>query len=144
MQLIAPKPLLVGEANPYSLDPDMALFPWPRQAAGNRLREILGLTDAKYVKRFDRINLVRGHRWSIKLAREEANRLLAERGGPMVLLGAKVASAFGLDFTPFTVARGQLYLLPHPSGLCRVWNDSTAVPRTRSLLGEFLTPELRP
>ena len=54
--------LLVGEVNPYGADPRMALYHLPRGASGDRLREILGLDDATYIRRLSRVNLCTG-RW---------------------------------------------------------------------------------
>lgn len=134
-----PKPLLIGEANPYGNRPEFALYPLPPNASGGRLARILGLSRTEYLRRFDRVNLCCGP-WRIRTARAAASDLRAARGTPLVLLGAKVCSAFGLPYAPFTVVEGQLYLLPHPSGLNRAWADREAVPRARHLLGEFLLP----
>jgi hypothetical protein len=50
-----------------------------------------------------------------------------------LLLGRKVASAFGGDVLPFQ-ARGPLISIPHPSGRCLEWNDPAAVLSVRALL----------
>lgn len=134
------KPLLVGEANPYSRDPSHALYPLPRQASGNRLRTILGMSDELYLETFDRCNLCVGHKWSLKLARIVATKHLAERE-VLILLGAKVCSAFDLAFTPFEVvrvAKTTCAILPHPSGLSRAWNNPTAIKRARAAVREVL------
>lgn len=92
-------PILVGEANPYSRDPEMALFHLPRGATGDRLRRlVLGLRAWRYerLRRFDLCE----RRWSIAEAREEAQRLRnAYPTGRFVLLGVKVAEAFGWKIT---------------------------------------------
>lgn len=58
--------------------------------------------------------------------------------GPLVLLGAKVARAFEFNpFEPFTVADGgKTLVLPHPSGLCRMWNEAGTVERARALVAQ--------
>ncbi len=140
------RPLLVGESNPYSVDQRNALLPWPAQAAGNRLRMILELTDREYLRAFDRANLVLGHRWSLRAARDGAAYLLRQRPiGTFVLLGRRVAQAFGYRDEPFSVLQSQapgtdhvFYLLPHPSGRCREWNRPGAAERARRLLANFL------
>jgi hypothetical protein len=111
------KPLLVGEANPYAGD---ALAPWPRGAAGDRLRRILGLEDDAYLEAFARINLCLTT-WDRRSARDRATRLQAEWPGPIVLLGVKVSAAFDLAFEPFA-RRGRVLILPHPSGRNRMWD----------------------
>ncbi len=133
------KPLLVGELNPYGPDETFALYPSPRGSAGQRLAEfVMGLDRADYLRRFDRANLCT-FKWSVPAARERAGELLQRDNPVLVLLGAKVAGAFGQIFEPFTVRRTALasrtlVVLPHPSGLCRVWNEPNAVARARAAL----------
>lgn len=128
------RPLLVGEDNPYSSDPRLALYPYPERSAGHRLATvILGLTRAEYLRRFDRVNLCAG-RWSAREARQTAEAIEAARPTPaaIVLCGRKVASAFGFPTTaPFSVVDGapRFYLIPYPSGLSRAWNEPVAVER---------------
>ena len=105
------RPLLIGEDNPYSRDPADALLPYPDKSAGWRLAtKIMGLPRAAYLPHFDPLNLC-ARRWSMREARESAERIVAERGvglGPqtrsVVLLGTKVCAAFGVDFAPFTMS----------------------------------------
>lgn len=122
----------IGELNPYGTDPARALYPFPRHASGNHLREILQLTDREYVYRYDRMNLCQRY-WSLKTARVAAQTILEERrahGGKhgLVLCGAQVAAAFDLPYRPGITtypANSEIALLsiPHPSGRCRAWND---------------------
>src|SRR6266404_5573815 len=145
-----PKPLLVGEDNPYGSDPRYALYHYPPNSAGGRLcREVMGLTPREYIRLFDRVNLCAGN-WKISEARKTAARLMAEHSVRVfVLLGAKVAKAFGLPYEPFTM-RGsmpsddQLFVqLPHPSGRCRTWNVVGSYGRARRLLsGANVLPTL--
>lgn len=127
-----------GEDNPYGLDPRMALFDLPERASGHRLRKIvLGLKRSTYLgSSVARHNLCMG-RWSAPQARQGAQDLLARYPGvPFVLLGRKVAGAFGRpDLGPFAMD-GLLVSIPHPSGLCREWGQPGAVERARSLLRE--------
>lgn len=119
------RPLLVGESNPYGSDPRFALYPLPERSAGGRLcRLVLGMRMAEYLRAYDRANLCDG-RWSAPTARSEAARLATTRAAPIVLLGARVASAFALDFEPFTddpprrVRRGGLRLRVEPGRAAR-------------------------
>ncbi len=131
-----PIPTLVGEQNPYSLDPDDALLPFPAQSAGARLARILGLSRSQYLRTFRRANLVDGPGYTARLAREKAWQLV-EDPGVLVLLGRRVCAAFGVRTAAFQ-REGRFYVLPHPSGMCRVWNEPDAVDRARRLLREFL------
>ena len=139
------KPLLVGEANPYGRAPEFALYPAPRGCAGQRLAEVvMGLPRSEYLERFDRVNLC-PEKWSAPVARASASKIRFERGvwDHIVLLGSKVCGAFGIEYKPFTWGQraphearnvNTIVVLPHPSGLCRTWNEPDAVARAREVL----------
>lgn len=129
------KPLLVGEQNPYGGDPQFALYPAPEGCSGHRLCcLVLKMRRTDYLREFERVNLCDGG-WNMREARVRARKLRAW-GAPVVLLGAKVARAFEFHpFRPFTVLDdGKVLVLPHPSGLCRTWNESGAFERARALV----------
>jgi len=144
--------LLVGESNPHSADPRHALYPLPLNAAGGRLARVLGLSPREYIRAFpDRRNLLSGTaKWSAPSARASADEVLrtSKPGVVLVLLGAKVATAFGVDyrsglFLPRMAHVGEraprrhiVRVLPHPSGRCREWNDPQTAERVRSALRE--------
>ena len=143
----AGRPLLVGEANPHSVDPRHALWPTPPGAAGGRLMRALGMSRGDYLGTFDRANLfIRPPaKWSVAAARARAEELLKRADGAViVLLGARVASAFGAahlaEFTigPDLSGRQTFARLPHPSGRCRAWNEEGAEQRLRSLMDDVL------
>lgn len=133
------RPLFVGEVNPYqdAEVEEFALYPSPPGCAGWRLcRVVLDMDPDDYVARFTRANLC-SRRWSMPAARVRARELLVEHPDvPLVLLGAKVAAAFGLDFAPFTRvgARSRWVILPRPSGRSTLWNEPGAVDRARAVL----------
>src|SRR5579872_4098600 len=140
------KIVLVGESNPYGSDPYYALYPAPDGCSGHRLcTMILGMGRAEYMETFDRMNLCTG-KWSMTEARRTANSV---RYRYLVLLGAKVCSAFSVKFIPFAdtdVGFGELgeftpdakaVILPHPSGLCRLWNDPGSYERARAAVARL-------
>jgi len=137
-----PTATLVGELNPLHSDPDFALYPSPDGCSGHRLCcAILGMLRRDYLRAFARVNLCAG-KWSMPRARERASKL---RGRRLVLLGKKVSAAFGMDFVPFSSAveeRGdvvtRMLVLPHPSGINRMWNYPEAAVRCRKAVMEFL------
>lgn len=149
------RPLLVGEDNPYSLDPNMALYPYPERSAGWRLAtEILGLHRATYLEIFERINLCSG-KWSARQARLAAQAIARVRAmapsAVTILCGAKVAAAFGLEpatadhlvrayrFGPGEhMLQGGYVVLPHPSFRCRLWNDDAVIYQVREGLARLL------
>ncbi len=96
---------------------------------------------------FDRVNLCRD-KWSTRAAREAAIAIMRDRTAPIVLLGAKVTAAFMMPFQPFTHTtldlpdggprwlRRTFVVLPHPSGLNRIWQTHNAFERAREVLRE--------
>lgn len=149
----ADKPWLVGESNPYGADPYYALYPDPPGCSGHRLcRLVLRLDPDEYLERFVRKNLLalgRGRRWSLPLAREAAADFVRRsEGAPFVLLGARVAAAFGLTYAPFSHFGGTDgrcgVVLPHPSGLSRGWNAPGAFDRAREMILGLCPPEANP
>lgn len=136
------RPVLVGESNPYGADPAYALFPSPESSAGYRLcTMVLGLSRKRYLETFDRVNLCAG-KWGIREARTTAASL---KGRPLILCGAKVCSAFGITFEPFSAYVDKaIAVIPHPSGLCRLWvTEENAVNRARAAI-TLAIPDLQP
>lgn len=150
------KPWIIGEANPYGADPYFAMYPDPPQSAGGRLCfKILGMTEEAYLESFERHNLC-PMRWSAAAARDGVARIRARSmGAPTILLGAKVAKAFGYEFRPWSLyamygaersagCPWHTLILPHPSGLCRLWSTVPgAIQRTREDVAR-LCPHLVP
>lgn len=147
------KVLIVGESNPYGGDDEHALYPAPDGCSGHRLCcKILGMRRAAYLDSFLRTNLVEGA-WDADRAESRAMAIMREsaRGSRVIVLGTKVARAFkiigGTKFFEVYHAyaggqpRGQYLYLPHPSGLCRVWNEPGAVAKARAAVVKF-APEL--
>ncbi len=127
-----PSVMIVGESNPYGADPAFAMYPSPQSSAGYRLAVlVLGMRRSDYLRTFDRANLCAG-KWSIKEARVNADAI---RSRKLILCGSKVCSAFGIDFNPFTKC-GDIVTLPHPSGLCRLWNEPDAFENARAVVRE--------
>lgn len=136
--------VLVGEVNPHNYARRYALWPWPKGAAGDRLcRLVLGLEVGDYLRFYARTNLCEG-RWETAAARVYAGELLAVRPQGIVALGRRVSAAFGAGdlFTRTAVEGVSVVVLPHPSGLCRVWNEPGSYDRARGLLDScgFLRP----
>ncbi len=133
MSTETPRPLIVGELNPFGGDESFALYPLPPECSGGRLQRFLGLSMTQYLRLFDRANLCRG-RWSLPAARSRAGELLAQDRPAYVLCGSKVCAAFGLPFSFFSVDRSRGFvaaILPHPSGLNRIWNEAASPQRAR-------------
>lgn len=135
---------IVGELNPYGADPRYALYHEPRNASGDRLRRILGLSVRSYVP-LAKYNLCVGDWMTVAARARAADVMRAHR--VIVALGAKVRAAFmywrgGLwtgQSAPFVASSGDhtFVVLPHPSGLCRAWNEPGVVERARELVKKY-------
>lgn len=136
-----PKPILVGEQNPYGRDPYYALYPAPDGCAGHRLCcRVLDMRRHVYLETFGRVNLCDGP-WSIYEARDRAEELRQLGLRKIIVLGLKVATAFGVKYRPFEQAGKSILILPHPSGRCRTWIKPGAFRRAREAVAAFL-PEI--
>jgi uracil-DNA glycosylase len=134
------KPLIIGEAPGPNGDPAKPLDGRPAQ----RLLECMQATSAgeEFTRTlgalFEIRNLLdepaarpegsKGTDWNEDAARLAALKLvvLVERGQPTVLLGKRVAKAWGKqtdywDWSPNSVR--PVVVIPHPSGIVRLWND---------------------
>jgi uracil-DNA glycosylase len=118
--------------------------------AGRRLSALCGLTVDAYLAQFERVNLLthfpgkagKGDAFPLPAARKAAAALLpALEGRRVVLLGGKVAAAFGLQQAPLLVWRplggAMVAVAPHPSGINRWWNDPRNVRRARRFWRTF-------
>lgn len=142
-----PRTVVIGMNNPHSARPDAALLPYPRGVAGHRLwamvSEVCGVSRHEWCRLTDRRNLVDDTTWDARTARTTAAALLDElQGRRVVALGGSVAAALWLPATTpgtWTPWRGMMLCrIPHPSGLCRDYND----PLARIAVGLLFEEEL--
>ena len=109
--------------------------------AGDRLAELAGITRDRYLT-LRRANLLATPgRWDRADAAVAAKAI--DAGEPdhveLLLLGRRVAAAFDVPAAPwFTSPRlpsgRTVYLIPHPSGRNRLWNDHETRRRARAFL----------
>jgi hypothetical protein len=151
-------PVILGMNNPLSMDPRYALWPDPPGCSGWRLWKMLeertGASQEDYVAGFERRNVLTGL-WSASAARgvlfgERGETVLPIagslvdqlRGRTVVLLGEAPRRVLGLR--PDLVVPQVLYgvtwrCVPHPSGLCRWYNDRTNRETVGMLLENLLS-----
>lgn len=144
------KPLLVGEAPGRNGDPCRPL----EGKVGRRLAALFGLTFDGYLEAFVRTNLLdfwpgqngKGAAFVIVDAEMVACTLVRKRfkrGRVVLLLGKRVARAFGTkgDYFDEQVVNGaRVYVVPHPSGVNRWYNDSTNVEHVRRFMKQVVRP----
>lgn len=104
---------------------------------GRNLQQILLLTEQEYWDHFERRSfLVAGDRRSVKVARKIASDINHEfYGRPKILLGSRVAEAFGIEFEPFYIwylKTGNMLLLPALGST--LWRVAGASARAREAL----------
>lgn len=142
--------LLVGEYNPVSPDPRMALYPHPPGSAAWRLcHHVLRMRRNDYLRTFRRVNVLRQERWDWELARKSANRIhLLAQEPVLVLLGVWVAALWDLEPMQSRVLPQKKVLnsgpeqtvvaIPHPSGRSHSWNNPRVAREVRRLLRRHL------
>lgn len=107
--------------------------------SGARLAAMLGMTVDEFARRHARLNVFehypgrsagKGDAFPAAAARRAAAAIAPSLAGRrVILLGRAVAAAFGqpptpvLAWRPDALGSRQLAVVPHPSGVCRWWND---------------------
>jgi len=133
-------PVIVGMNNPLSEDPRAALMPYPRGSAGWRLwrmvSDVCGIGRAEWMRRTERVNLCDTKIWDPRLASAKAERLWPTlRGRRVVLCGRLTQQILRLSDShrlEWRESDGVTWCwIPHPSGLCREYND----PLMREVVG---------
>jgi hypothetical protein len=129
---------IVGEAPGRRVGPDGPL-------ADSRLPAYAGVDRATFLAcRRANVYPYPTSRWSAPEARRRAGRLTFPEGSTVLLLGRRVAAAFGvrggrwLDTVDLPGRDVHALLVPHPSGRCRVWNDPAFRARARPVLHNLL------
>lgn len=162
----APRAIIVGEAPGPNTFNDCPMYPYPERSAGGRLLKMSGMKPLDYLRAFHRVNLnvEYSKHWGAP-QQEEARHTAGLLGPvaenlalPLVLLGVRVARAFGLEHAeqlqwmrfngePGNAARTWLpekavdtglraVRLPHPSGRNHVYNNPATVGRAGARLVE--------
>lgn len=149
------KILLVGMAPNLATGsrPDMWLLPDDSgiRHSANRLLWYAGYSYGQYMSTFDRTNLIRhpvAEKWPAAEAREAARSMVPLlRGQKVILLGRRVAAAFGLSDAPLLewvwgdeACSFRSATVPHPSGLNRWWNEGANRTSALRFFQEIMLP----
>lgn len=138
------RPVLLGQCNPLSDSPLMALWTDPPGCTGWRLWQMVGGTQEAYIRGFDRRNMVSGRMFNFAAAKAAAPKIWRSlEGRRVILLGTGVRMALRLDATrwllPHRDDTGREWrVVPHPSGSNRLYNDPTMGLRVSMLLRDWL------
>lgn len=137
--------LIIGENPGKQTHPELPLFPWPERSSAGRLLEMSGMTGGQYLGGLYRRNLcdTKG-KWERDLAEKRARVMITvlfdmPKDLRVVLCGKRVAKAFGYRdyefWRPGVLESRQRYVvIPHPSGLNRLYNDRENRARTRAVM----------
>ena len=139
--------LLIGQAPSRGGDPTRPL----EGKIGEKIASLAGMEFAQYLARTDRMNVL--DRWpgknggkgdsfpmiAARCAAAGKSSMLAER--VVMFVGKASAAAFGLRTEYLTWSWSaelscRFFILPHPSGIVRWWNDSTNVQQAAKFLRE--------
>ena len=138
--------VLLGMNNPLSADPRYALAPFPSGSSGYRLWRLLQtrqpqVTRKGYMDGFERMNLLNSRTWSRSAAKAAAENFPSLYAGrTIVVFGEQVRSALELPkmlIHPVQMNGCTWRQLPHPSGLCRWYNDPECAGLAAILLEEL-------
>lgn len=145
------KPLLIGMNNPQGNE---ALVATPIGGTGHRIWKMLTIrhpcmTEKTYENSFERMNILEARVWNTRQARAFAEPVRARmEGRTVVLLGSGAMLALGLPRAPWMVwsaadtSGGRWCVIPHPSGLNRLYNDVAMVDRVSELLSNLYSSGL--
>lgn len=140
------KMVFIGQ-QPNSHDDEGNPIPIRPNSTGRRLVQMMGITDEAFEKHFIRLNVSPFHdpegfdssHWRLNAD----NMLPLLEGKRVVLLGPAVADAFGFERSSYDYAswfdhpegwHSLFSVIPHPSGLNRVYNNPEVNEMVRSFL----------
>ena len=143
--MIPHRPVLVGMNSPQSSDPADALRVWNHTCTGGRILDMLqsatrrhsrgyAITAKDYERVFYRRNLVDAREWDPALARERGPKVIESmrNDSVVVLCGRDVNKALRLPrldwlewghYQWLPTLGFRYFVIPHPSGLTRLYND---------------------
>lgn len=140
------KPLLLGMNNPQGNE---AFWPYPKGCTGWRIWKMLesqtGISDREFIRSFDRMNMLNLPEWSMTLARQNRELIMPKlMGREVVVVGYDTFRAMEFPPPPRPFLWGKVSgirycLMPHPSGLNRMYNDPATVMTACLLLAELYT-----
>lgn len=140
------KIVLFGEKPGPNTDPRRPLYPHTTTGAAARLIQLFGVTSDEYLSGTYRYNVFRDESGplTLEVARKRVERLYFKhrdlwKETPFVFLGKAAVRTAPQEFRElqFLQSKGDVYLIPHPSGVNRFYNDDEDKNRVASILREL-------
>jgi hypothetical protein len=134
---------ILGERPGPNTNPSIALYPHTTTGAAARLYRLLSLTKEEYLANTARLNAVDdpASSTSSPVARLRVEYFLFEAASePFIVLGKSALKAMPPKYRKmqFGDIIDNVLLLPHTSGVNRVWNDPVFTAKMQKIAREFI------
>lgn len=133
---------ILGERPGPNTDPSVALYPHTSTGAAARLARLLNLNTAEYLANTSRLNAVDDKSSTASTeARLRVEEFLQRAGSePFIVLGKSALRAMPTKYRKmqFGDISDNVLLLPHTSGVNRVWNDPAFTAKMQRIAEEFI------
>jgi len=133
---------ILGERPGPNTDPSVALYPHTTTGAAARLHRLLGLSQAEYLASTSRLNAVDDKSSTASsVARQRVEEfLLSASQNPFIVLGKSAIKAMPAKYRKmeFGEIKDNVLLLPHTSGVNRVWNDPDFAAKMQQVARDFI------
>lgn len=145
--------VLFGEKPGPNTDPLRPLYPHTTTGAASRLIMLFGVNISEYLKHTSRYNVFRDERGplTLEVARERVSRIHFKHmemdpKTPFIFLGKSAIRCAPLKFRDLQFLQGEdnVYLIPHPSGQNRFYNDAEDKNRVSALLRKIWREHVAP
>lgn len=133
---------ILGERPGPNTDPSVALYPHTSTGAAARLARLLKLNTAEYLVNTSRLNAVDDKSSTASAeARLRVEEFLQRAGSePFLVLGKSAIKAMPVRYRKMAFGDiiDNVLLLPHTSGVNRVWNDPAFTAEMQRIAREFV------
>jgi hypothetical protein len=133
---------ILGERPGPNTDPRVALYPHTTTGAAANLMRLLELSQAEYLTSTTRLNAVDDKSSTAStVARQRVEEFLQAAGqNPFIVLGKSALKAMPAKYRKmaFGEITDNVLLLPHTSGVNRVWNDPAFTAQMQRIAREFI------
>ncbi len=136
---------ILGERPGPNTDPSVALYPHTNTGAAARLMRLLELSQEEYLASTSRLNAVDDKSSTASTeARLRVEEFLQRAGSePLIVLGKSALRAMPAKYRKMQFGEivDNVLLLPHTSGVNRVWNDPAFSAKMQQVAREFINEQ---